>query len=856
MLGSVLRTHCAILGSIYLRSGANNASLDRCLLTDLRRPTFGNQVAFLRACGRAKQVPWGLGNDVVSMVRNLLKRSDPAGLPSEPRPLLDALVSYRNRTIHAGVGLRNDEAGERLPILETRLQHLLTATANIKTFQLSSTPYPTLSREGKEVLLVPGFEKNTENFLGVLEGWDSKTRTLHYVAAAREWDSKDRWQVWTDLLRSRGLLPAHWDEIDERWLRARARALLPERFRFPDGFLPAARFLEDVWLCVEANGRVAAKDPGGTMALLCASAGGRIVFAVTPDDPAWSLKPFQALTCLLGAQPDLEELPAGHPLESLVSRVVLVFPEYGVAGIPRWETLESDFAGLRVIRVDRSSGEEGGVTLDSSLLAGVRSALMDQATLGESISSISEAPPPPLTWDSLVREARLASLPGTSPVFDERVDALLAEFIPEQSGPETPESLVSICRAPGAAEDPWRTLLLDLGMLRADSAGGLQFTDPVVRARLFARALALAPDRPAARFLSEPPGEPEESVADVILQTIRARKIRPAPSSPGEAIALAREAVLGRIADAVPAAFQSTASLWKACAYLVRWRRPDLVAALATQFGTESALLRDPDLELEIGKGIRRHGTPQAAADFFEAAIERVENEDSARLQQQLAGVLRDRGGPGDRERAEGLYAALLARDDLNPEFRLHATCGAAENLYLMNRIPEAMTILEKARADARSELPRLRALVEHRLADAKARAGLHLEALALTRSAIAILEGRLQGSFASRLLDSHARFLATAGLEDEAQEALARSISIKRAIGDRRGLQISLIFLSALLQREDTVGARAATDEALELAEAAGDALGSGIARRRLQVLDRRSQTGPAPDAKEGPPR
>jgi hypothetical protein len=720
------------------------------------------------------------------------------------------------------------------------MEHLLEATSDIKAFHLGWIPRPALSKGSEEALLVPGFEMNAENFLGVFEGWDSKHRTLHYVAAAKEWDSAERWKLWTDLLRSRGLLAAHWDEIDEGWLRARSRALLPERFRFPDGLTPPSQAIDDVWLCVEADGRVAARDPSGTMALLCAGTRDRIVFAVTQDDPAWSLPPHQALTCLMGAQPDLNELPAGHPLELLVSRVALVFPQYGVARIPLWETLESDFVGLRVIRVDRSSEDEPGVVLDVALLREIRSALLSQSS-GASSSLKPDAPEPPFNWDAAFREARLSSLPGSSSIFEDRLDALLAEFIPERSGPETPDSIISICRSAGTAQEPWRSVLLDLGLLASDPAGRLQFTDPAVRARLFARAVALAPDRQATRLLSEPPGEAEEPIADVIAQTIKSRRIRPAPSSQGEAMVIAREAVLGQAPwGALAERRPNIATLWKACACLVRWRRPDVVASLALQFGNEASLPGDPELEFEIGSGIRRHGTPKSAADFFETAVTRAEGTNSYRLQQQLAGVLRDRGGPGDRERAEQLYSGLLKQDDLGDELRLHTTCGAAENLYLMDRVPEAIRLLEKTLVSSSHEAPRLKALVEHRLAVAKSRAGLHAEALELSRSAIASLEGRLQGSFASRVLDSHARFLATAGLESEARATLQSSISIKRASGDRRGLQISFLFLSALLQREEPAAARVAATEALELADAAGDTLGAETARRRLQVLDR----------------
>ena len=91
-LGAILRTTAAVLAARYLANPASlDGRIDNCLLSDLRRPTYGNLVGFLRACSKTKTVEWaaargcgsGLqrsGSDAVAGVRSLF------GLRQEPPP--------------------------------------------------------------------------------------------------------------------------------------------------------------------------------------------------------------------------------------------------------------------------------------------------------------------------------------------------------------------------------------------------------------------------------------------------------------------------------------------------------------------------------------------------------------------------------------------------------------------------------------------------------------------------------------------------------------------------------------------------------------------------------------------------
>ena len=69
------------------------------LETDLRRPTYGNLLAFLRACASTDRVPdWGPLADVVQGLRSALRLKH-AGLSGfdAAAPAMDALINYRNR---------------------------------------------------------------------------------------------------------------------------------------------------------------------------------------------------------------------------------------------------------------------------------------------------------------------------------------------------------------------------------------------------------------------------------------------------------------------------------------------------------------------------------------------------------------------------------------------------------------------------------------------------------------------------------------------------------------------------------------------------------------------------------------
>ena len=843
LFGSLLRTVSGILGSVYLRSDASVAALDRCILTDLRRPTFGNQVKFLTACAGAKRIQWGIAADVVASIRKLLKTPRPALLTASSRRLLDALLDYRNKTIHAGCGLREDEAKTRLPGLESGLQALLEAMSVLRHYKFSSTRDPVLVRGVDECPLVPGFDRDAENFLGVLEGWDSKDRTLHYVAAVRAWESVDRWDVWTALLRKRGLLPAHWNEIEEPWLRSRSRALLPERLAFPEGVTPPQDLVEAAWLCIESDGYLRAEDPSAVVALLCAGQGDRIFFTATPDDPSWAKTPEEALTDFFGCQPALGALPSGHPLEALIARVVLVLPAYGVSGAPNWQRLEADFAGLRVIRVERPAEGKGGFVVPPSLLAQVRAALFAFEPEEGGCGVVGSDSAQQRTWDATFLEARLLAIPGNSRDFEERLDSCIDEFVPVRADPDATESLFALARSPDTAPERWRQLFRDLGLLETTVSGTIGFVDAVVRARVFARAVGMATDRQAARLLSEPPGEADEPIADVLVTVERDRGVRPSQGSGGEGLLLARKTVLGiKVGRPGPGYGPALSVLWIACRILVRWRRPDLVTDLISQhgYGIAAEATRDLAAALEFGQGLRTHGDPESAIRFFKEVLQPLRGREANPLLQALAGTLRDRGQRGDRESAKELYATLLAQDDLEPELRLHAACGAAENLSLMGRPEEAIELLERLRTDNREVAPRLRAVVEHRLAATLIHAGRREEALTRAAAAVELLEDRLQGSFAARALDTYARCLQTAGLEGDARRTAEQSLSIKRALGDRRGIQISLGLLSTMLQISDPVAARSAATEAWDLAVASGDSVGERVLRRRLETLDR----------------
>ena len=128
--------------------------------------------------------------------------------------------------------------------------------------------------------------------------------------------------------------------------------------------------------------------------------------------------------------------------------------------------------------------------------------------------------------------------------------------------------------------------------------------------------------------------------------------------------------------------------------------------------------------------------------------------------------------------------------------------------------------------------------MVHHRWASAHLSKGETELANGRSQAAIQLIPKPHASALASRVLDVASRIHERMGHMAEAVATLSESLQIKRARGDRLGLQKGLLGLSNLRQHHGMGNAFEPAEQALDLATAAVDLQGQFYAWKRLARL------------------
>jgi tetratricopeptide (TPR) repeat protein len=847
-VGAVLRSLVGFLASFYLYdSSFDNSKLNSLIAADLRRPTYGNLLSFLRACSATQNIEWRELSGLVSALKRALKIKHD-GLIGVPRGtnILDALIKYRNSIVHGGRVLADHECQARIPQLEHSISTLLFALRVLCDYILEIDGEPRLHIGQTVIPLFPLVYEDTYPVLGIMEGYDTDHRRIRFVCVHKEWETEAPWPTWAGLLQRRGLLALDWQEIDEAWLHIRADALLPLRYRLPSGFDLSSQVKDDILRCVEPDGTLPAHDPGFAIAALYQALSDRIAFALEPSDRVWMMEPLEGLSRLIGASQSLSDLPETHPLNALIGKVTLIIPD---AGEPltwaNWRNLESDFNGLKVIKTQGVGQDQLGYRNPENLLP----LIFDNVAAENGV---------PLSWADLSAEVQrwidgfekvgfiisnphLAKHREIDPVRIWR--EFLSELLPRATSAGLVEQLSMTCQATSSApEKRLGQLLADAGCWRASPDGSWTFINEWARAAVFGLALGLSKGRQQRRLANNPPAPLSRELCREVERVCRATRYQPPLDSQGGQAILALSALDGKL-PALPEDISNVEfnAVLESCRILVSWGRPDAVDDLINLIWRARGQnpFNADERSLAIASAVRRHGSPALAEKLF-SLLATSKSLHAQRAGHELAGILRDRGVGDDRERAARLYAEMLADDKLSLEQRVRSLCGAAENQAWLENFETASDLLQEALALVPQAQPRLRAIVLHRLATVCIHEGAGQEALEAASEAVKLLGGRYQGAFAARCLDLYSLALFRHGDYKEAETALDISLKIKRATGDRLGLQKGLLQLSLIREKLGLAEAATPALEALRLAEHSKDLLGQRFLHRRLATLFR----------------
>jgi tetratricopeptide (TPR) repeat protein len=283
-----------------------------------------------------------------------------------------------------------------------------------------------------------------------------------------------------------------------------------------------------------------------------------------------------------------------------------------------------------------------------------------------------------------------------------------------------------------------------------------------------------------------------------------------------------------------------TEDLFGSCSLLVAWLRPDLATNVLSGIWNRNVGSLRPELLERLAQAARRHGAPDLAVTILEQLATRTD-ELGIRATHMLAGTLRDRGQRGDRDRARVLYSKILEIDGISEEQRVRSACGMAENLSLQGQHEGGISLLRSALTTTKR--PDLAGLVHHRLATIMYYHADDVPGLSHSEAAIGSLKGNYRGPLTARYLDTHARLLSRLDRTVEAIHFLMIAIEIKRALGDRRGLQMGLLLLSSLRDEAGLPDPVAPAMEALSLASQSNDDAGAYFSHKRLAVLFRRDR-------------
>lgn len=843
-LGFVLRFLSALFVSLYLRNrNAVDVRIDHCIITDLRRPSYGNLLRFLRACIKA-DFSWEPLDALADQLQKLFKIKH-SGLPliSKETPLLDAFISYRNRVAHGGAAIDNATAEAQLPPLQTLLSVVLEHMMPLSRYAFVYKDGFYLSAQDHFLAVIPLAKYDSARFIGIMEGYDSRKKTLRFVSPEQSWESADEWSEWELLLQERGLLPLPLDKIDKTWLQNRARALIPATFQPPPGLISAS-VTAALRKCIEADGLLRSNDPL-LAAISLITNSDKICFVLDPQDKCWSMEVYIGFANLVGVASDIGSIPDGHFFEELAGEIcVLIIPAAGTTSAPDWRILQYDFPGLEVITLKQSHTPGNGYTFTASLRQTIFNAFAKENNLNLTWNDVPESL---AHWIDSVEKIRFvvqhwplirADLSHPVTVWSQ----YLADMLGELSDASLIEDFAVACSdLQDISHKTAIEILLDLGLVGLDAEGTPRFDSEFARAGLYCRVLHCARARQRRRLASHPPLPHTIEIARTLDIVARSEPIE-LSDSPGLTLLAAYRCIddpqdLFRFHSGDP-----QPDVFAISVLLVNWGYPHRVDAVLSGYwsAVQDQKIGSTSDALAVATAVRKHGSAELALQIFER-LGQQHPRIATRARHEMAGILRDRGRGEDRKCAEQIYNSILSQSGLDSEQRVRSCAGAAENFYLQHRYDEATTLLEDALS--KTDEPRLQAILYHRLAATRSFAGDYERAMEWSTRAIDYFDNTYSGGFASRCLDTHARLLSHLDRHEEALDYLMKSLEIKRAFGDRRGLQIGLLFLSTLQSYSGIGHAESSALEALNLAQRSNDIAGQIHAHKRLAVLKRENK-------------
>lgn len=823
--GFLLRLLTSILGGYYLKiNSISSDDINKLVASDLRRPSYGNLLNFLRTCSKSKIVDWGELFIMVEELKKLFKYKN-LQIPGEDSKtlLLDAFISYRNRRAHGGAILSEVEYEENTNILIENLKFILKSLpslSNLKLITDSQNGLPILNLDEGNLLLSPLSTMTDFDQFGFMEGYDTKSKQIRYVSSNNIWQSNTHWIEWEMLLQNFSLLPIHWSKINLDWLSLRAKSIQPFFFVKIDREQISELFNEFI-LTQEFKDNIYASDPYFASLLLFIFSD-YPVFFIELEEINKHTDSYQLLSEYLGVDPSINCIDIGHEVEEYINSVEIIIYTRNEDYESFFSPVLNDFPNLKLRFIKKSSNNDGFNFRIEHYENICRILNIDLKNINQNYLEIKSvfknAVSGPKKWEEL-----------------------LIRTFGEKPSPHLLDLLYCVLNTTNKdfSNEEILLVLKDIGIIESNIVNSFEFISNFALRDYYKYIIHKSTGRQKQRFLNFPPKFSLE-IADILFRNSNLENY--SNHSDGLILYICFGISIGdKESIFYSQNIFSQEELHKIGVVFLNFGKPDLykyfINSIKINLSNKKAMYTDG--EVEMISLIRSHSDPKLALELL-YIVANSKSKSAIKAKHQIAGILRDSGEQNSLMESIKIYNEILKLEDIDTSQLIWSTCGLAESYYVLGNL-KSIDVLEELLTKLDENLnEKHKIIVYHRLASAYYNFGKIDLAIEFSDR---ILKSKLEigGALGARIFETHSRILYKLN-NNEAIEFAIKALKVKRLIGDRRGIQISLLNISTIIENNDPIEANKMATEALELAKSTNDLKGQLLALKRLKTLNRKN--------------
>ena len=716
---------------------------------------------------------------------------------------------------HGGAILTEKQYQENANALYFELKNILDSLISFSqvSFDLDSKEkFIKLILNENELEISPLSHFDSEIEIGFMEGYNDKNHSIRYVGENSIIESDFSWSKWESMLHSFSLLPINYAKITSHWITMRSKAIIPPLFRRISQ-KKYDTYYQKLILANEQKNKIFSSDPF-LAAFLLYNFTDKDIFFVELNSVDEAIDTFQIISENLGIHPSINNIQIGD--DRILDNVLFLIHSNNENIIRLFNPIQKDFPELELTFL-LDNTEHSNYHFDDQ----VYDQLISDLKLNISSSSHNKRNLKAIVAHSLyTHDQWLKNLTDT---FGKKPGLQLLERLHEitlntENGKYYPSLLMA---------------LKDNIIIETNFLNQIQFTSPLALEILYSYILKHVQGRQKTRLINSHPNN-LIGIAKILFENSEFKDFN--KPSDGCILWICYSLIFSNSEIEIEKLNLNLKHLSKIGVILVDFKRPDAFKFFVPII---KKLIKDSKnyekVNLDLISLIRSHCDPHLSVDLLKE-IAKSTSINSIKAKHQLAGIYRDSRESHYVENAIEIYKEILSSEALDPEQRVWSTCGLAESYYILNSNQAINVLLPLLSELEHNEYHRC--IVLHRLAAAYYHLGESDKALEYSNIAISLKS--IGGKLGSRIFDTHSRILSSLNNKDSIKFA-EKSLQIKKALGDRRGIQMSLLNLSQICQYLDSDLSSSYAEEAYKLAELVNDISGKLFALKRLKTLHRK---------------